>query len=465
MTAGATKETFVSAFRALEAGGTLTGPPWLRDLRRKAIARFAERGLPTPRDEEWKYTSIAPIAAVQFDLEAAGGADGADDGLTEEAIAPFCVSPAWSRLVLVDGRYSAKLSAIRPLSRARIESLAEALIIDAEMLRPHLIRSAPAEATDAFAALNAAFWRDGALIHLPAGARVAEPIHLLFIATAAGPARIDHPRSLVVLELESRATLIESYITLAGDAPRLTNATTDIVVGPGAELDRYTLQLEDEGAFHVGRVHVRQARESRVESCAVTFGGRFVRNEVRARLEAETAACTLNGLFVIGGRQHVDTHTVVDHVAPGATSRQLYKGILDGRSRGVFSGRVIVRPGANGTDAHQTNKNLLLSDEVEVDSKPQLEIFADDVKCSHGAADGQLAADAVFYLKSRGLDEDAARTLLTFGFANEVLARIRVEPLRARLETLLTARLRGGRVANGEPREPAGLGLRHPESP
>ena len=173
MTAGTTKETFVSAFRALEAGGNLGGPPWLRDLRRKAIARFAERGLPTPRDEEWKYTSIAPIAAVQFDLEAAGGAEGADDGLAEEAIAPFCVSPAWSRLVLVDGRYSAKLSAIRPLSRARIESLAEALIIDAEMLRPHLIRSAPAEATDAFAALNAAFWRDGALIHLPAGARVA----------------------------------------------------------------------------------------------------------------------------------------------------------------------------------------------------------------------------------------------------------------------------------------------------
>ncbi len=464
MTAGTTKETFVSAFRALEAGGSLGGPPWLRDLRRQAIARFAERGLPTPRDEEWKYTSIAPIAAAQFDLEPAGVAARADDGLTDEAIAPFCVSPGWSRLVFVDGRYSAKLSAIRPLSHARIESLAEALIIDAEMLRPHLIRSAPAEATDAFAALNAAFWRDGALIHLPAGARVAEPIHLLFIATAVGPARIDHPRSLIVLERESRATLIESHITLASDTPCLTNATTDIVVGPGAELDHYTLQLEnDEGAFHVGRAHVRQARESRVESCAVTFGGRLVRNEVRARLEAEAAACTLNGLFVIGGRQHVDTHTVVDHVAPGATSRQLYKGILDGRARGVFNGRVIVRPGANGTDAHQMNKNLLLSDEVEVDSKPQLEIFADDVKCSHGAADGQPAGDAVFYLKSRGLDEEAARTLLTFGFANEVLARIRVEPLRARLETLLTARLRGGRVVNEEPQEPAELGLHHPE--
>ena len=465
MTAGISKETFVRAFRALEARGSLGGPPWLCDLRRKAIARFAERGLPTPRDEEWKYTSIAPIVATHFDLEADGERDAVDDGLTEEAIAPFCVSSGWSRLVFVDGRYSAKLSAIRPLSSARIESLGEALITDAEMLRPHLVRSAPAQATDAFAALNAAFWRDGALIYLPADLKVASPIHLLFIATGAGPVRIDHSRSLVVLERNSRATLIESYITLAGDAPRLTNATTDIAMGPGADLDHYMLQLEGEGDFHLGRAHVRQARESRFESCTVTCGGRLVRNEVLARLEAETAACTLNGLFVIGGRQHVDTHTLVDHVAPGATSRQLYKGILDGRARGVFNGRVIVRPGANGTDAHQTNKNLLLSDEVEVDSKPQLEIFADDVKCSHGAADGQPAADAVFYLKSRGLDEAAARTLLTVGFASEVLARIRVEALRTRLETLLTARLRGGRVVNEAPREAAGLGLRHPESP
>jgi Fe-S cluster assembly protein SufD len=191
---------------------------------------------------------------------------------------------------------------------------------------------------------------------------------------------------------------------------------------------------------------VRQGPDSRFASCAVTLGGRLVRNDVDARLDAEGAECALNGLFVVGGVQHVDTHTVVDHAQPRTTSRQLYKGVLDGRARGVFNGRVIVRPGANGTDAHQTNKNLILSDGVEVDSKPQLEIFADDVKCSHGAADGQLAEDAIFYLESRGLDEAAARTLLTHGFANEVLGRIRVEPVRVWCEELLRGRLRGGRV-------------------
>jgi Fe-S cluster assembly protein SufD len=455
MTPGTTRETFVSAFRALEADGALGGPSWLREVRREAIARFAERGLPTPRDEEWKYTSIAPIAATAFDL----GADATDDGLSEDAITPSCVSPAWTRLVFVNGRYSAKLSAIGPLPRgARVESLGEALITDPEMLRLHLITSASAGASDAFAALNAAFWRDGAFVYVPAGVDIAEPIQLLFVASGAGPARVDHPRSLVVLERGSRATLVESHVTLGADASCLTNATMDFVVGAGAELDHYKIHQESRGAFHIGRAQARQARESRVDSCTITFGGRLVRNEIRVRLDAEAAACALNGLFVIGGRQHVDTHTVVDHAAPSATSRQLYKGILDGRARGVFNGRVIVRCGANGTDAHQTNKNLLLSDEAEVDSKPQLEIFADDVKCSHGAADGQLATDAVFYLKSRGLDEEAARTLLTFGFANEVLGKIRVEPVRAWVEALLTTRLCGGRVVNEEPREPAGKG-------
>jgi Fe-S cluster assembly protein SufD len=451
MTVATTKDTFVSAFSALEAGGTVGGPSWLRDLRRTAIERFAERGLPTTRDEEWKYTSIGPIAATTFDLRG----DGADEELTGETIAPFCVSPGWTRLVFVNGRYFAKLSTLRSLPRGvRVESLGDTLVADAEMLRPHLIASASAGAADAFAALNTAFWRDGVFVYVPAGVTVAEPVHLLFVATVpgaarAGPARVDHPRSLIVLEPESRAALVESYVTLAGDAS-LTNAIADIIVGAGASLDHCRIQLEGQGAFHVGRTQVRQARSSRVASCSVTFGGRLVRNDVHVNLGAEAASCTLSGLFVIGGRQHVDTHTVVDHAAPRATSRQLYKGILDGRARGVFNGRVIVRPGANGTDAHQTNKNLLLSDEVEVDSKPQLEIFADDVKCSHGAADGQVAADAIFYLKSRGLDEAAARALLTFGFASEVLGRIHVEPVRRWIEGLLTARLHGGQVAEEE---------------
>jgi Fe-S cluster assembly protein SufD len=442
MTEQTTRETFLSAFAEVERRG-LAGPSWLRELRRAGIARFADRGFPTSRDEEWKYTSLAPITATSFDL----AIDGAGPEPPEDALAPFCVgAPSWSRLVFVNGRFSAKLSVLRPLpGGVRIGSLGEALITDAETLRPHLTAATPEEPLDPFAALNAAFWQDGAFLQVPAGVSVEDPVHLLFVATAPGRARIDHPRSVIVLGPESRATVVESYAALDGEA-YLTNAVTEISLGAAASLDHQKVQLESRRAFHVGRTRVRQARDAHLASCSVAFGGRLVRNDVHAILDAEGAECRLSGLSVGGGRQHLDTHTVVDHASPRATSRQLYKGILDGRARGVFNGRILVRPGANGTDAHQTNKNLLLSDEVEVDSKPQLEIFADDVKCSHGAADGQPPAEAIFYLRSRGLDEAAARTLLTYGFANEVLGRIGVEPIRAWLEGRLAARLRDGRI-------------------
>ena len=435
------KETFLAAFDELERR-RLTGPAWLRQRRGEAIARFAERGFPTPRDEDWKHTSLAPITATAFDLNPD------DDGPepSEDAIAPFCVGgPTWSRLVFVNGRYSAKLSRLRPLGGSvRIGSLGEALITDADALRGRL--SAPGEPLDAFTALNAAFWQDGAFVKVPDGVTVEEPIHLLFVATTPGRARVHHPRNLIVLGRESQATVVESYVALDGET-YLTNAVTEVAIGPSGRLDHLEIGLESRRAFHVGATRLRQERDSRFTSCAITLGGRLVRNDVHALLGDEGAQCRLSGLFVIGGTQHVDTHTFVDHASPRAQSRQLYKGILDGRSRGVFNGRIVVRPGANGTDAHQTNKNLLLSDEVEVDSKPQLEIFADDVKCSHGAADGQPPAEAIFYLKTRGLDEAAARTLLTHGFANEVLERIEVAEVRAWLEGLLGARLAGGRIA------------------
>jgi Fe-S cluster assembly protein SufD len=303
-----------------------------------------------------------------------------------------------------------------------------------------------AEGGDGFAALNTAFWRDGAFVQTPAGVRLATPLHLLFVATAPGPATVAHPRNLIVLGRSSQLTVVEHYVSANGN-PYLTNAVTDLVVGEDACVDHYKLQHESPRALHVGRTRVRQQPDSRFASCAVAFGGRLVRNDVHVVLNGEGAECRLDGLFVIGGEQHSDTHIVVDHAAPRATSRQLYKGVLDGRSRGVFNGRIVVRPGAQKTDAHQTNKNLLLADGVEMDSKPQLEIFADDVKCSHGAADGQLAGEAIFYLKSRGFGEAAARALLTYGFAGEVLGRIRQERVRARLEAALAARLRGGRVS------------------
>jgi Fe-S cluster assembly protein SufD len=443
MTEPITKGAFLAAYAERERRGAVDGPAWLREARRAAIDRFAERGLPTTRDEEWKYTSLAPLVATPLDL----AADAAREMPGEEALARFAMGPAsWSRLVFVDGRYVAKLSTIRPLPPGgRLGSLAEALITDEPTVRAHFAGAAEPPAGDAFGALNAAFWPDGAFLHVPAGVGLEEPVQLLFVATAPEAPRADHPRSLIVLEPSSGAVLVESYVAL-GEAAYLTNASTEIALGRGAVLDHHRVVLEGRQGFHVGRTRVRQGPDSRFASHAVTLGGRLVRNEVDARLDAEGAACELNGLFVVGGVQHVDTHTVVDHAQPRTTSRQLYKGVLDGRARGVFNGRVVVRPGANGTDAHQTNKNLILSDGVEVDSKPQLEIFADDVKCSHGAADGQLGEDAIFYLESRGLDEAAARTLLTHGFANEVLGRIRVEPVRVWCEELLRGRLRGGRV-------------------
>ena len=438
MTERSIVDTIVAAFADRDTGG----PSWLRAQRGRAIARFAERGLPTTRDEEWRYTSLAPLAAMPLDLTARG----ACEAPIEEALAPFLIGPAsWNRLVFVNGRYVAKLSTVRSLPPGgHVGSLADALITEAETVRPYLAAAAE-EPGEAFGALNAAFWADGAFVRLPAGAGLDEPIQLLFLATAREAPHAVHPRSVIVLERDSRLALVESYVALGASA-YLTNATTEVVLRPGADLDHHRIVLEGREAVHVGQTRVRQERDSRFASCAVAFAGRLVRNEVTAALDAEGAECRLSGLLVVGGEQHVDIHTVINHVAPRATSRQLYKGVLDGTARGVFSGRVVVRPGANGTDAHQTNKNLLLSDGVEVDSKPQLEIFADDVKCSHGAADGQLAADAIFYLKSRGLDEAAARTVLTHGFANEVLGRIRVGPIRSWCEDLLTGRLRGGRV-------------------
>jgi Fe-S cluster assembly protein SufD len=443
MTDLTTADAFLAAFAERERIGLVDGPAWLREERRGALARFAARGLPTTRDEEWKYTSIAPIGSTRFDLVA----DATGEVPSEEALAPFLIeAPSGNRLVFVNGRYVAKLSTIGPLPPGgRAGSLAEALFTDAEWIRPHLTEAIGDERGSGFGALNAAFWTDGAIVRFPPGSRLDEPLQLLFVGTAPETPRAQQPRSLIVLERDSRAVIVESYVSTGNDA-YLTNAVTDVLLGPGASLEHQRILLESRRAFHIGRTRVRQDRDSRLASCSLMLGGRLVRHEVDANLGAEGVDCRLGSLFVIGAEQHADIHTVVDHAQPRATSRQLHKGVLDGRARGVFNGRVIVRPGANGTDAHQTNKNLLLSDGVEADSKPRLEIFADDVKCGHGAADGQLAADAVFYLKSRGLDEASARTLLTRGFANEVLGWIGAEPVRRWCEHVLSGRLRDGRV-------------------
>jgi len=343
------------------------------------------------------------------------------------------------QLVFVDGRFAPSLTASARLpSGIEVMSLAEAIGRFPDRVEPWLGRSAGPE-RNGFAALNAAFLRDGVFIRLARGTELEAPVHLLFL-TSGAPDSVVYVRNLIVAEAGSRASVIESYAALA-DAIGLTNSVTEIVLEPGAQLEHYRLGREAAAAYHVGSTDVHLARDSRYTSHSIALGGRIVRHELYASLDAEGAECTLNGLYVTHGRQHVDNHTRIDHHKPRGMSREWYKGVLDGQSRAVFSGRVVVHPQAQHTDAEQANHNLLLSENAEADSRPQLEIYADDVKCAHGATVGNLDPDALFYLRSRGLDDAHARSLLVYAFAGDVLKRIRLAPLRAHLEQQLTERL------------------------
>jgi len=324
-----------------------------------------------------------------------------------------------------------------------ITSLADALSARPEVLEAYLGRCLP-DVSHGFTALNTALLADGAYVHLSRGVSLEQPIHILYVTTDEAEAMLMQPRNLVVAEPDSQATLIEHYVA-NGETAYWTNTLTEVVAEANASVTHYRLQEEGLRAFHVGGLHVHLDRDSRFTSHGIDFGGRLVRNELRSVLDAEGAECHLNGLSVLGGRQHVDNHTHIDHASPRGTSREFYKGILDGRARGVFHGRIVVHPHAQHSDAEQLNHNLLLSRDAEADSKPQLEIYADDVKCSHGATVGQLDTDALFYLRSRAVDEAAARDLLTYAFARDVLQRIGLEPVRLQLERHLASGLLHGR--------------------
>lgn len=430
------KETYLDAMGAAEK--ELAGAPsWLRELRRGAAARFAEVGFPTPREEAWKYTDVTPIAQAGF-KPAAKGVNGVDPARLEGFW--FENLPS-HRLVFVNGHYSEKLSAPGAWPKnVTVMSLADALRHQAHRIEPYLGRCVP-EKAHGFAALNTALFTDGAYIHLSRGVRLAKPIHLLYVTTGAGGPVLSQPRNLVVAEADSQAVLMENYVAI-GESAYFTNALTEVAVGPHALIEHYRLQEEGAQAYHIGGLHVHLDRDGRFTAHGIDLGGRLVRNDLRSVLDAEGAECHLNGLYVLGGRQHVDNHTHIDHAKPRGTSREFYKGVLDGRSRAVFHGRVVVRPDAQHTDAQQVNNNLLLSRDAEADTKPQLEIYADDVKCAHGATVGQLDPDALFYLRSRAVDEAAARDLLTYAFARDVLSRLRLEPVRSQLERSLAAKLR-----------------------
>jgi Fe-S cluster assembly protein SufD len=409
---------------------------WLQPLQKSAFARFKTLGFPRTNMENWRFTSVAPITKSAF---VPGKSSPVEK--VRRALDPFTLGD-WkrSRLLFINGRYSPELSSLQTMPKgARVCSLAEALQTNRELVEPHLAKYASYDES-AFAALNSAFVEDGAFIFLPAGSVIDDPIHILYFSAVNGAPSVSHPRTLIVGGAGSQAKFVESYVGLDGEV-YLTNAVTEIVAGEGAIIDHYKLQRESRRAFHVATLQFHQDRNSSVSNHSISLGGGLVRNDINAVMDGDGGDCMLNGMYVVQGDQHVDHHTVIDHAKPNCNSRELYKGILDDYGRAVFNGRVIVRPDAQKTNAQQSNKNLLLSKDALVNTNPQLEINADDVKCAHGATIGQLDADALFYLRARGIDEETARTLLIHGFLADVSSRLRIDAVRSAIECLLMTSL------------------------
>jgi Fe-S cluster assembly protein SufD len=433
------ENSYQEAFRALQENESESCVSWLARLRENAMDSFQELGFPSTRNEEWKYTNVAPIAKAAFQPPTRGTAAANELGANE--LAGFSVVEAEnSQLVFLNGVLRDDLSSLTALPKEVIAiDLARAIANErySEIVRRHLAREADYVA-HSFVALNTAFVSGGAFVFIPKGVVVKAPIHLLFLSE--GHRTTSFPRVLVVAEANSSATLVESYLGTDG-GEYFTNAVVEIVLGEGARLEHYKVQRESVEAFHVATTVADLGPNSSYDSTAVTFGAQLSRHDINVTMDHEGAECWVDGLYLVTSAQHTDTHSVIDHRKPHCTSRQLYKGILDGKSRAVFNGKIFVRHDAQKTDAMQTNKNLLLSNEARVDTKPQLEILADDVKCAHGAAVGQIDQEELFYLETRGIHYDLARNLLTYGFAEEVIGKIKIESIRQHLDEAVLNRL------------------------
>jgi Fe-S cluster assembly protein SufD len=397
--------------------------------RRKAIERFVTLGFPTTKNEDWHFTSVAPIAEHEFTFVAARTGDVTRGDLDAFGFA----GEGWHTAVFVNGRFAPELSDLDRLD----PSVRVLPLNDARKSAPELTQKIGTILTDAeqhaFTMLNTAFMPDGVVIHVPKDVVLKQPIHVLFVADANAAKTVMHPRNLVVVDRNARATLIESYVAI-GDATYFTNAVTEVSVGDGATLSHCKIQREGRRAFHVGTIEARQGRDSHYVSFSFATGGSLSRTNIYTKLAGEGCGSTLNGLYMLDGEQHGDHQTRIEHVEPNCFSREVYKGVLDGRSHGVFNGKVYVHPAAQKTDGKQTNNTLLLSKEAQIDTKPQLEIFADDVKCTHGATVGKLDEVALFYMKSRGMDAETARRLLIYAFAADVLEKIEQPEVREGLE-------------------------------
>ena len=439
------KETnpYATAFREATRERGSDEPSWLQTLRASSFDQFERAGFPNIKQEEWKYTNVAPIAKGNFaPVLTCNGTE-----LTgAKGLAPFVYEEArQSRLVFVNGMLRKELSSMEAVPAGVIAMDLAAALRESQheaTIREYL-EQYPYGDDSGFSALNTALFARGLFLKIPRGVSVEAPIHLLFVGEghvgSMPPAAF--PRLLIVAEANSAATFIESYSS-SNDGIYLTNAIVDLAIGGGAKIQHYKIQRESMGAFHVATTRAQLGPQATYNTTTVNFGAVLSRHNIDVRMDHEGAECSIDGLYMVDGSQHTDTHSVIDHLRPHCTSRQLYKGILDGKSRAVFNGKVFVRHGAQQTDAQQTNKNLLLSKEARVDTKPQLEIFADDVKCTHGAAVGQLDEEELFYLESRGINPGLARNMLTYGFAGEVIERIGIESIRRELDEAVLNRLR-----------------------
>lgn len=430
-------DPFLKAFERFEQAGASAQPSWLFPLRKAGLARFAELGFPTLRHEDWRFTNVAPIAKLPFKPVL----DAVASSLTRDALAqfPFAKLPG-TRLVFVNGHFAANLStAPAQQNGIKVGNLAAALTTDSALIERHLGRYVRTE-DNAFAALNNAFFQDGGFVYVPAGQSIEEPVQFLFINTSKDAGASTHPRNLIVVERDAKATVIESYVSLAS-APTFTNAVTEFALGDNAVVEHCKFQDESTEAFHIAALHSHLGRKVNFSSHSIATGAKLSRNNLRTTLDGEHIEAVLNGVYLTNGDQLADHYMIVDHAKPNCASHEYFNGILAGKSKGVFHGRILVRPDAQKTDAKQTNKNLLLSDDATADTKPQLEIYADDVKCTHGATIGQLNDESIYYLRSRGIGLEKARRMLIHAFAGEIIDRVKHDALREELDALVWDRL------------------------
>lgn len=413
-----------------------SGPSWLRQQRQAAAETFSRLGFPTLRNEDWKYTDVRPITKRSFRVTQ-DPAPEPDSGRLDALRFPELDC---HELIFINGRHAARSSRLDGLEDdITIQSLGNMLQQQPDRLETYLNRYNNTD-KNGFVALNTAFMHDGAVILIPDNVQMAKPLHLIFLSDHQEEPHVSLPRNLIVLGNNSRATVIESYFGV-DDAEYFTNTNTEVILNNGAALEHYKIQREGLKGYHVGTLQVRQQRDSRMESHSISLGGRLARNDIDVGLADTGAEVFLNGLYMADKRQHVDNHTRIDHLSPHTTSVENYRGILNGHGRGVFNGKVMVHKDAQKISADQSNANLLLSNDAEVDTKPELEIYADDVQCSHGATTGQLDENMLFYLRSRAISEEVARNLLTFAFADDVITRLRLKPVRDQLEYLVVGQL------------------------